>query len=292
MIDIEKSFARANKDLVEAFERYMTARGLSVRTKRAYLDSVGRLVQLLGSQSVLEAGRTEVRELQAAMLEKGLSENSLRLHTEGIRAFFKFLHVDGLIVRDPMLLVAQRKVPERLPRVLTVEEIEKLIGAAQNPKEFALIEVMYATALRVSELIALRLEDVDMEARTIRVRKGKGDKERIVLFGQKAHDALLDYVGDQRAGYVFWHNEGEPFSQNGIRYLVRQIAKRAGVPGVHPHSLRRACATHMLADGADLRCVQELLGHESLSTTAIYTHLTDADLQRVYRCHPHAGNGQ
>jgi len=279
-----RSFSESNKAIAEAFGQYMLARGMSAPTRRAYGDSVSRLIALLGSRSVLDATRTDIRKLQTLLLAKGLHPNSIRLHTAALRTFFKFLRVSEVRTGpDPMVRVESRKVPKRIPRVLTVEEIERLIAARRTPLQRALIETLYATGVRVSELVKIQLEDIDFANRTIRVNKGKGGKDRIVLFGSKAVAALSEYLGDRKHGFLF------PLSTFHVRRIVRQLALRAGVQGAHPHAFRRAFASHLLAGGADLRTVQELLGHESITTTQIYTTLTNADVKAIHdRCHPHA----
>jgi integrase/recombinase XerD len=347
-----RSYAEANRALAEAFDRYQVARGQSANTLRAYHESVAEFVSFLESESVLEADRAAIRRYQSALLERGVHENSLRLRTFALRSFFKFLRVAGLTKgHDPTLLLAHRKLPGRLPRALTVAEVEKLIGAAESPVEAAIVETLYATGVRVSELCSLRFEDVDFGGRVIRVKNGKGGKDRIVLFGSKATDALRRYLGDRKPKFLFevlpglgsvhknsgrWlgsfadkdgrrgrrgkvlhigkisdlpspedamcvfkrllkkepgfrPGQSRPYAARGIRRIISALAARAGIGHVHPHALRRAFATHLLEGGADLRVVQELLGHVSLSTTQIYTTLSVAKLKEIHdRCHPHA----
>lgn len=291
-----ESFTDRNRDLAAAFERYCIARGLSPKTRRSYRDTLGRLLNMLESRSVLSVCRADIRELQTRLLERGLSPNSLLIHTAAIRGFYKFLRIAGLVRIDPCARLDVRRVPRRLPRVLTVEEVERLIAACKTPFERAVVEVLYATAVRVSELVKIRLEDVTfnsgLDSGTIRVNKGKGGKDRLVLFGSHAGAAMIAYAGERSDGFLFEHH-GKAYTAGRIYILLNVIAKRAGVSGVHPHAFRRAAATHMLQHGADLRAVQELLGHECLSTTQLYTNLQCADLQRVHdRCHPHARGGE
>jgi site-specific recombinase XerD len=342
-----RSFAQKNLYLVEDFERYLIALGRSSATRRAYLDAVGRLVEVLGSKDAAELDRGDVRRLQSELLAKGLTANSIRVHVAGVRVFARFLRLAGLTIHDPTLLLTHRKLPSRVPRVLTVEEVERLIAACEAPLEKAVVEVLYATGVRVSELVALRVDDITFSAPgVIRVHRGKGDKDRIVLFGSRADAAIKAYLGDRRTGFLFepparlgcvtrnryssWsglfyvdgvqrsitlgkidsmtesearqeldrilaktpgfhtHPAG-PYDPRSIRLLLARLASRARVAGVHPHSLRRAVATHMLESGADLRAIQELLGHENVSSTAIYTNLSVSKVSEVYKsCHPHA----
>jgi site-specific recombinase XerD len=341
-----RSFAQKNLYLVEDFERYLIALGRSESTRRAYLDAVGRLVEVLGSKDAAELDRSDIRKLQSQLLAKGCTANSIRLHVAGIRAFCKFLRLAGLTIHDPTLVLAHRKQPSRLPRVLTAEEIGRLIAAASTALERAVVEVLYATGVRVSELVALRVDDITWsEPGVIRVHRGKGDKDRIVLFGKKAAAAIRKYLGGRETGFLFeapartgeffgdhasWYarlcvdgvqrcvrlgkfrglseadarakferlkaetvgfhaHPAGPYNTRSIRLLLSRLSSRAKVAGLHPHALRRACATHMLQGGADLRAIQELLGHENVTTTMIYTNLQVSDLVAIHaRYHPHA----
>lgn len=288
-VEIQRSFAEQNRDLAASFERYMVIRGWSPATRRAYRDTVGRLTGMLGSRSVLDVSRTDIRELQSRLLDRGLSDSSLSIHAAAIRAFYKFLRAAELMQVDPTLRMKMRKSPRRLQRLLTVEEIERLIAAAETPFERAIVEVLYATAVRVSEVVKIRLEQVNFASQIITVRKGKGNKDRIVPFGEHARAALCVYLAERAEGFLFEHKT-KPYSTDRIRQVLREMAVRANVRGVSPHAFRRAAGTHLLQHGADLRAVQEYLGHEDLSTTArCYTLLQCSDLQRVYeKAHPHA----
>jgi len=341
-----RSFAKLNRQLLEDFENYLIALNRSAATRRSYLDSVGRLIEMLGSKNVADLDRGDIRKLQGQLLARGVHANSLELHTAGIRVFSKFIRLLGLTKHDPCLLLSHRKLPSRLPRVLTLEEIDKLIAACETPLERAVIEVLYSTGVRISELVALRVDDITFsEPGVIRVHRGKGDKDRIVLFGRPARAAIEKYLNGRTAGFLFeaparvgyvtsnrfsWlgrfyvdgvqqtitlgkldsmsasevrkmlqdtlaetpgfnpHPAG-PYNARSIRLLVNRVAFRAGVRGVHPHAFRRACALHLLEGGADLRVIQDLLGHKFLSTTCRYTPLSAANLKQIHdQCHPHA----
>jgi integrase/recombinase XerD len=342
-----RSFAKSNRQLLGAFETYLISLNRSINTRRAYLDAAERLVEVLGSKDAADLDRGDIRRLQSQLLAKGVTANSIRLHIGGIRAFSKFLCLAGLTAgHDPTLLLSHRKLPSRVPRVLTVEEIERLIAASNTPLERAVVEVLYSTGVRLSELIALRVEDMTFsEPGVIRVLRGKGDKDRIVLFGSKAATAIREFLGERRSGFLFeapprvgqffthwrsWYarfydggqqltvrlgkirdlSEAEarakferlkaetpafhphpvrPYNARSIRLLLKRLAFRAKVAGVHPHAFRRAFATHTLERGADLRAIQDLLGHVNVTTTMIYTNLSAANLRTVHdRCHPHA----
>jgi integrase/recombinase XerD len=194
-----RSFAKSNQQLLGAFETYLISLNRSAPTRRSYLNSAGRLVEVLGSKDAADLDRGDIRRLQSQLLAKGVTANSIRLHIGGIRAFSKFLRLAGLTSHDPTLLLAHRKLPSRVPRVLTVEEIESLIAASKTPLERAVVEVLYATGVRISEFVALRVEDITFsEPGVIRVLRGKGDKDRIVLFGSMAATAIREYLGERR----------------------------------------------------------------------------------------------
>jgi site-specific recombinase XerD len=344
-----RSYAKSNQQLLGAFETYLISLNRSAPTRRAYLDGAERLIEVIGSKDAAELDRSDIRRFQSQLLAKGVTANSIRLHIGGIRAFSKFLRLAGVSRRDPTLLLSHRKLPTRVPRVLTVEEIERLIAASTTPLEKAVIEVLYSTGVRISELVALRVDDITFsEPGVIRVLRGKGDKDRIVLFGRSAATAIRDYLGDRLSGFLFeapartgeltksrwrkcsWYgryydngvqrevrlgkvrdmSEAEarqkfdqilaeipgfparparPYNARSIRLLLKHLAFRAKVAGVHPHAFRRAFATHMLEGGGNLRAVQDLLGHKNLTTTMIYTNLSAANLRAIHdRFHPHA----
>ena len=201
---VVQSHAESNRELAEAFERYLVSRGFSPPTLRAYMDSVNRYVEMLGSMSVVDAERREIREFQAGLLKRGLSSNSLRLHTIALRGFHKFIRLSGLTKHDPTLLLSPRKLPGRIPRFLTLKEVDKLLAACETPFERAVIEVMYSTGVRISELVSIRVEDITFSSPgVIRIIRGKGNKDRIVLFGSKADAAIREYLGDRRTGFLF-----------------------------------------------------------------------------------------
>lgn len=348
-----RSYSGSNRKLLEAYCRYLVARGQAAATIRSYRDSVSRLVESLGAESVIGAERSEIRALLAKLYGKGLADNSIRLHTAALRSFFKYLRLTGLTKHDPTLMLAHRKVPGRLPLVLTVQQVEALIAAARDPFERAVSELLYSTGVRVSELLALQVENVDFPGRKILVKKGKGGKDRYVIFGSYAEKAMQEYLAwrPHETGYLFeaparrgtifrcqkhsWKSPSwfglyysnsvqkkirigyvcdlpslddarrefdlllasdpgfkvlpaRPYRPDAIRGVLNRLAHRAGIARVHPHALRRAMACHLLSSSGDLRAIQELLGHERLSTTMRYTHLTAEDMKRVHeRCHPH-----
>jgi site-specific recombinase XerD len=293
------SYEKSNRELVAAFERYFSSMGKSPTTVRAYRISILALVKFLGARSMGEVDRDVLRQFLAKMRERGLCPNTIRLRTCALRSFFRFIRLAGLSTGDPTLLLAQRKIPNRIQRVLTIKEVEQLIAAARTPFERAVIEVLYATGVRVSELVNLRFEDVradegGSQIGSIRVHNGKGGEDRIVLFGKKAAQAIRAHrkSSSPNSGFLFEaparNGSLRPYTTRAIVGVIHRVARRVKIGGVYPHALRRAFASHMLASGGDLRAIQELLGHKNLRTTTLYTGLTAENLKAVHeRTHPH-----
>jgi len=319
-MDKPRSYAEANLELIAAFERYLIARGMAPQTISHYHSDLLPLLESLGECSIAVVDRPGIRAHLAKLQARELSPATIARHLNALRAFFKFLRLTGLAVHDPMILVRGYKQGSRKPVVLTIAEVERLIAAARIPLERAIAEVLYATGVRVSELVSLQLADIDWAGRSIRVEKGKGGKSRYVLFGKYAETAMLDYLkpaegepvieSSYRSAEGAWvsyrlrkhasgmlfesprERHGElpgPYSAARIRQIVALIAHRAGLSHVHPHALRRAMASHMLESGADIRYIQELLGHDRINTTCIYATLSVGKLAEIYaRCFPHA----
>ncbi len=272
----------SNAQLVEKFSVWLqggchrvpstiTGNARAVRAFATHLDG----------RSLLSATRSDVQGFLAAQLDRGISRVTMHHMLFALRAFYDFLLLGVLLRSNPARLVSVGKVPKRLPRVLSVEQVEQLIGAVESNRDRAILELFYATGCRRNELGDLRVEDINFNARSILVRRGKGDKDRRVLFGGKAAEALKTYLRDRRRGPVFGVCPATLWK------VVRRAAKRANLEGVHPHTLRHSFATHLLEDGADLRAIQELLGHSSVGTTQHYTHLQTASLRNTLeRFHP------
>lgn len=285
-----KSYAQDNLVLAAKFDQWLEVLGRSTSTRRAYKALAAEFCDFLGSRPLLEVKHFDVREYIGYVYKRGLSSASLAQRLAGLKTFFGFLQIGGAASVNIAGLIRARKIPHRLPRYLSLEEVERLIAAAKTPRGRALIELFYSTGCRLSEVANMKVEDVDFDSGVIRVI-GKGDKQRIVLFGRSAKKAILAYLGNRRDGSLFLNDSGlAPLGPRRIECEVNKIALAAGLQGVHPHVLRHTFATHLLNGGADLRCVQELLGHSSISTTQIYTHVSTANMVAIHRkCHPHGG---
>ena len=281
-------------------------RRFSGATVRAYRGDLDRFRSFWEGEFAHEdAARTPLSHLAYLHREK-LSHRSLARHLSTLRAFFRWACREGHLARNPAKGLPAPRVPKTLPRAMSLADTESLLAAPEEGSFFerdrALFELLYATGLRVSEAAGLDLEDVDFSSRLARVA-GKGGKERIVPFGEEAEEALREYLparAERRRRFdESLPGEGEPLFVNarGGRLTTRSMARllksrlrAAGLPSaISPHALRHTFATHLLSAGADLRSIQELLGHASLSTTQKYTHLDAARLREVYRrAHPKA----
>ncbi len=285
-----RSHAKSNRALADRFELWLVTQNRSTNTRRAYKKAVASFSTFLRSTSFLSVEHPDVRAFLAHLASRGCSPQTLARELYALRSFYDFLALGGLVNSCPPRFLQTRKLPTRLPRVLTVEQVDSLITAARTPRDRAVLEIFYATGCRLSEVVGIKLEDVDFSSRTIRVL-GKGNRERFVLFGRSAARALRKYLGDRQEGYLFLPecdpSHDKPLAGRTLSRVVQQTARRAGLKGVHPHVLRHSFASHLLASGADLRCIQELLGHVSISTTQIYTHVTPQHLaQTIERYHP------
>jgi integrase/recombinase XerD len=298
--------------LDRAIEDYLTSlrveRGLSPATIRAYRADLADFAAGEGVDRTWSDGPEAAREHLAARTRRGrphdpgLAPTSLRRRAASIRGFYRFAYGDGLIDRD---IAAHLDLPRQtrlLPETLTVVEVDALLEAAPDLRARALLELLYAAGLRVSEALGLDREDLSTDGGFVRVI-GKGDKERLVPVGDVALEWLarwlsegrpglleLSHVSPARGGPLFLGDRGARLARQQAFALVKAAARVAGLPAsVSPHTLRHSFATHLLEGGADLRIVQELLGHASISTTQLYTHVTGERVREVYsRAHPRA----
>ncbi|MCM8825028.1 MAG: tyrosine recombinase XerC [Candidatus Omnitrophica bacterium] len=210
-----------------------------------------------------------------------------------IKSFFKFLAKRGYTKKNPALLIASPKIPERLPLFLTYDEIEKIIESASGTSETelrnrAILELLYSSGLRVGELVSLKIEDINIPEGTVKVR-GKGNKERIVPVGSYALNSIFEYLKKRpwsKNSFIFLNKKGGRITSRSVERIVKKYARLAGISKkVTPHVFRHSFATHLLDRGADLRTVQEMLGHSDISTTQVYTHVTVQRLKELYEKH-------
>ena len=298
--------ARVVNALVDQFLSGLTLeRGLSENTRKAYLADLQSFTAFLSKRKISSFNAVDRRlilDYLTGEKERGMAVNSLSRRLVAIKVFFRFLQQEALLDRNVTEVMDSPKLWKILPSVLSTREVERLLAAPAadsraGPRDTALLEVMYATGIRVSEAAGLKLEDVHFDQGYLRCL-GKGNKVRLVPFGSAARSRLQEYLAAGRGRYlkdpaerhVFLTYRGRHFSRQGLWKLIRGYARLAGISkDVHPHTLRHSFASHLLANGAPLRVIQEMLGHADIATTQIYTHVDQGRLRAVHaRYHPRA----
>ena len=298
--------AVARAFLVERYQDYLALeQGSSPRTLEAYLRDVERFATyatVRGAATPTDVDARALREFVYHLKDLGLAPASIRRNVSAVRGYFRFLLAEGLVVRDPSERLETPKRWRSLPEVLSVSDVERLLAAPSldEPLAFrdrALLELAYGAGLRVSEWITIGVRDLLLEDSLVRVF-GKGSKERLVPIGRTAVGAVAVYLRELRPrlesgageGILFLNARGQPLTRMGAWKILRKYVERAGIEKhVSPHTLRHSFATHLLEGGADLRAVQEMLGHADISTTQIYTHVDREYLRSVHRqYHPRA----
>ena len=293
-------------ELLEAFLHYEAVeRGLASNTVESYrrdLTSYLDFVEKRGLRSILETDRSLIQSFLYDLRQKGRATATLSRNIASIRAFYSFLVQERILEKDPAMHLETPKLERRLPHVLTMEEVSTLLAMPDAASEMglrdkAMLELLYATGIRVSELISLNVDDANLSASFLRCF-GKGSKERIIPLGRLARQAVMDYLLRARHALVRYPDEpslfvnhlGDRLTRQGFWKIIKKYARAAGISkDITPHTLRHSFATHLLENGADLRAVQEMLGHADISTTQIYTHVTTSRLQDVYaKSHPRA----
>jgi len=293
--------AVTQRDLIKEFITFIQVeKGLARLTLESYTRDLARLnaFAVKHGKAISDLTRADLRKWIASLSRDGLAPTSVARAVSAARGFYKFLMLDGHITHHP---AEDLDTPQRfnyLPRFLTEDEINKLLSAPdvsteEGVRDRAILEIMYAAGLRVSELVGLRQMDVDLMAGLL-VCHGKGSKERRVPLGKSAIHWLQQYsavkagYGKSSSPFLFLHR-GKPFNRQLAWSMIKNRAEQVGIKNVSPHTLRHSFATHLLQHGADSRSVQALLGHSDISTTQIYTHITDGHLRSAYnRHHPRA----
>lgn len=288
-------------------------RNYSPHTIKSYSSDLSEFLSYLGGQDVTltpeEVDHITIRDFLSRLYEKGNGKSTVSRKLATIRSFFRFLHREGRIAKNPARLVRTPKVPRRPPRFLSVDEVETILSLPKRTtdrgaRDAAMLELLYATGIRVSELVSLNVEDCSLDQRLIRVR-GKGRKERIVPFGEESAQAVGNYLETrgrllqrkrtaEEPNALFLNLRGARITARSVqRILEGYIRQSSSQLKVHPHLFRHSFATHLLNRGADLRSIQELLGHENLSTTQVYTSLAIDELVEAYRgAHPKAKSSE
>lgn len=289
---------------LDLFLKYIRVeRQYSEETAEAYHEDIQAFHDFLaangGAKAYTKVDHLDVNVYLSSLYDRHLTRNSIARKVSSLRSFYNFLVKNDLAKLNPFVYVQLKKHAPRLPRFFYQKELDVLFktvyadDSVMGPRNAALLEVLYGTGIRLSECVNLQLADVDFDLKMMLIR-GKGDKERYVPFGRYAAHALRQYFESCRtpvmAQYeqvhqtVFINRHGGPITGKGVEYVLNQLVKKSSLTAdIHPHMLRHTFATQMLNNGADLRTVQELLGHTSLSTTQIYAHVTKEHLQQDYR---------
>lgn len=297
---------RPTDEQIELFaESLIVERGMSRNTAEAYATDSRQWADYLrskGKWSFADADRDDVWAYLEGLKKRGLARTSVARKQSSMRQLYRFLAREGLSETDPTADIDAPRRHRQLPEVLTANECRRLLEAPdpstdRGLRDTAMLYLLYATGLRVSEMVSLRLQDIHWEMQAIRTI-GKGNKERVIPVASAALAFIGRYIADVRPKVaargeedaVFLNNRGRRFSRVGIWKIIRRHALDAGISRrVTPHTLRHSFATHLLEGGADLRAIQEMLGHADLSTTEIYTHTSDAHLRETYdKMHPRA----
>ncbi|MFA5276529.1 MAG: tyrosine recombinase XerC [Candidatus Omnitrophota bacterium] len=285
---------------IEKFMRYLEIeKNYSAHTILNYKLDLEDFKKFCGEIDIEKIDYLYLRKYLAVLKEKNLGNRSVGRHLSTLRSFFRFLTRENYLKTNPILMLSSPKLEKHLPSFMTEAEVAKLIESAfakdekdeRGLRDRAILETFYSSGLRISELVALDLNDIDFISGIVKVM-GKGRKERVVPIGDAALNSIRKYLDKRKVkGEVaFLNKNGKRITTRGARGIVEKYLKFSGAhKGISPHTLRHSFATHLLNRGADLRTVQELLGHANLSTTQIYTHLTTEKLKSVYdKAHPHA----
>jgi integrase/recombinase XerC len=289
---------------IAQFLRALRERNSSVHTIKAYGTDLDQFADFVGPRSWDEIDHVVIRSFLSRLYERGLSKTSVARALAALRSMYKWLGREGLVQQNPAKLVATPRLPKSLPRVPTIEEMNQVLdgelpGKAAFPeRDRTILELLYGCGIRNSELVGIDLEDIHWSREAILVR-GKGKKQRMVPFGDAAAAAIRHYLlkrsqvlteHKSQTAALLINTRGTRLTTRSVGRIVKTAAVAGGLPSeVHPHTLRHAFGTHMLEEGADLRSIQELLGHERLATTQRYTQLSTAKLMQVYdETHPRA----
>lgn len=291
-------------ELLSFIEEIKVIKNYSSFTITNYIDDLNQFISFLSDINITAFNEVEYQDIRLYinhMHELGYQNKTISRHISSIRSLFKYLEKEGKIDNNPTILVSNPKSEKKLPKYLSYEDLNRVLNAFNNEDSISvrnslILEMLYSTGMRVSELSNLKVKDISMNEESIKVF-GKGSKERIVFFGSPCKRLLkkylngpYNYLNKNNIEYLFISKTGKKINEREIRVITDEASIIAHLNyKISPHTLRHTFATHMLNEGADLRSVQELLGHENLSTTQIYTHLSNEKIRNVYlNSHPRA----
>ena len=290
--------------LLDQFLNYLVVeKGLSLNTLESYSRDLNKYLDFLSEKGIKDISTTSdvtIISFITALKKNRLSNRSIARNVTSIKMFYKFLSENHYITKNPALIIETAKGETKLPQVLSIAEVELLLqkpdrNTVRGLRDAALLELLYATGLRVSELISLPVNNLNLEAGYL-IAYGKGSKERLVPLGEVAQNAIREYLkkarhallGNSQSHYLFLTRNGKPFTRQGFWKLIKKYTLAAGIQkNISPHTLRHSFASHLLERGADLRSVQMMLGHVDISTTQIYTQVTPERLKKIHnQFHP------
>lgn len=291
-------------DSLNDFLNYLEyERNYSNNTVIAYKANIEKLIEYLDSNNIKsfkEVKYETIRNYLSFLYNEKYKAKSIARIISSMRSFFKYLKSINIIDDNPMTLISNPKVEKKLPKYLTINDVEKILNAPDmnDPvgiRDAFILELLYVTGIRVSEMVNIKINDIEPSLNRIKIM-GKGSKERYVLYGSRCKELMNKYINVRNTfikssiDYLILSKTGRKINPREVRNIIDKIKTKAGIDmKISPHTFRHTFATHMLNEGADLRAVQELLGHENLSTTTIYTHLTNEKLRRTYlNTHPRA----
>ena len=304
-MNIDRKQPRTTVELAtDEFLRHLRERNASAHTIKAYTGDLDVFADYMGSRDWKAIDHIAIRGFLSHLYDKGLSKTSVARALAAVRSLFRWLAQEGVVEQNPAKLVSTPRLPKRLPRVPTIEEVNAVLDgkmpevASFPERDRLMLELLYGCGIRNSELVGINLEDIRITSEAILIR-GKGKKERYVPFGEAARVALATYLPWRQKllatlkktnSALLVNQRGGRLTTRSVGRIVKRIAVARGLsPDVHPHTLRHAFGTHMLEEGADLRAIQELLGHERLATTPRYTQLSVKHMMDVYdQTHPRA----
>jgi len=284
------------KEEIEAFLSYIkNQKNYSEKTILSYKNDLFSFYEYLKGKSVKDISISDIRNYISDLIKYGYTPKTCARKLSSLKSFFKFLLKRNLIEFNPASVLKTPKIPKKLPYVLSEKTLREILDNwktfdFKTKRDKAIVEILYGCGLRAGEVINLKENDVLKDS--IRVL-GKGNKVRIVPLPLKTKEAILDYINEKKKNnltsiYLFVNLNGKKLTERGLYYILKKVfEERGGINGIHPHILRHSFATHLLSRGADLRSIQELLGHSSLKATEIYTHLSIEEIKRIYEnSHP------
>ena len=283
---------------LDNFYKYLDSKGYSSNTISSYKKDLNQFIKF--SKCKIDVDYSFIRSYLQFLHNKKYTNKSIARHISSLKSFYKYLTKNEIVKDNPCLLLSNPKIEKKLPNYINYNDLEILFNIPDKDdilglRNLLILELLYSTGIRVSELVNIKLDDIDFDNKRIYIL-GKGNKERYVLFGKICNDILMEYLEksknklNKNSNYLLLNKFGNKITDRAIRMIIDDIVKKSSLKlNISPHTLRHTFATHLLNEGADLKIVQELLGHENISTTGIYTHVSNEHLRKVYLdAHPRA----